>query len=166
MTTSPVVTITDELVAELEKERQRRFDGNELNSKELTQLHAANQRLETENAQLKSALVSNTARRYVGDDDQRTIDELVAAGIRVDQQEIKRLEAEVARLKGDAERYRWLRNPDQDVSLVLDKQTGYTVADDSVPGVGAYFNYEYRAGEELDAAIDAKLASRVPKESA
>lgn len=54
-------------------------------------LRTANQRLEAENAQLKSALANNTARRFVGDDDQREMDELVAAGIRVDQQEIKRL---------------------------------------------------------------------------
>jgi hypothetical protein len=65
----------------------------------------------------------------------------------------------VRELKVDAERYRWLRNPDQDVALVLDKQTEYIDADDSVPGVGGYFKYEYRAGEELDAAIDAARSS-------
>ena len=67
-------------------------------AEEIGTLRTANQRLEAENAQLKSALANNTARRYVGDDDQRTIDELVAAGIRVDQQEIKRLREALAGL--------------------------------------------------------------------
>lgn len=58
----------------------------------------------------------------------------------------------------DAARYRWLRNPDQDVGLVLDKRTEWVPPDDAVPGVGGYWMYEYRAGEELDAAIDAALA--------
>lgn len=58
---------------------------------ERDQLAADNKRLEAESAQLKAALANHTARRYVGDDDQRKIDDLVAAGIRVDQQEIKRL---------------------------------------------------------------------------
>lgn len=57
----------------------------------------------------------------------------------------------------DAERYRWLRNPDQDVSLVLDKRAGWVPEDESVPGVGGYHIYEYRAGTELDEAIDAAI---------
>lgn len=53
----------------------------------------------------------------------------------------------VRELKRDAARYRWLRNPDQDVALVLDKMTGSGV-------------YEYRAGEELDAAIDSAMTTK------
>lgn len=60
----------------------------------------------------------------------------------------------------DAERYRWLRNPDRDVALVIDKQTGWVPPDDAVPGVGGYWTYEYRAGEELDAAIDDAMQAR------
>ena len=57
------------------------------------------------------------------------------------------LRAEVEALRKDAERYRWLRNPDQDVALVLDKMVSSGV-------------YEYRAGDELDAAIDAAMAAK------
>lgn len=66
----------------------------------------------------------------------------------------------VERLRADAERYRWLRDPTTDVALVLDKRTGWVPEDESVPGVGGYHTYEYRAGEELDAAIDAASAGR------
>lgn len=59
----------------------------------------------------------------------------------------------------DAERYRWLRNPNQDVGLVLDKRVGFVPPDEAFPGVGGYHIYEYRAGEELDAAIDAARQS-------
>lgn len=58
---------------------------------ERDQLRTANQRLEGEVARLTLAIANQTVRRFVGDDDQRQMDELVAAGIRVDQQEIKRL---------------------------------------------------------------------------
>ena len=58
----------------------------------------------------------------------------------------------------DAERYRWLRNPRQDVSLVLDKVTGYTPIDKF--GAGGYNHYEYRSGEDLDSAIDAAIAAQ------
>lgn len=57
----------------------------------------------------------------------------------------------------DAERYRWLRNPDTDVSLVIDKRTGWVPPDEHVEGVGGYHTYEYRAGEELDTAIDSAM---------
>lgn len=60
----------------------------------------------------------------------------------------------------DAARYRWLRDPQTDVALVLDKRTGYVPEDESIPGIGGYHTYEYRAGEELDAAIDAAIAQR------
>lgn len=66
--------------------------------------------------------------------------------------------AELDALERDAARYRWLRDPGHDVALVLDKQTEYVSADESVPGVGGYYMYEYRAGVELDAAIDAAMA--------
>jgi hypothetical protein len=64
----------------------------------------------------------------------------------------------------DAARYRWLRNPSIDVGLVLDKRTGWVPPDESCPGVGGYHTYEYRAGEELDAAIDAAIASSAAQE--
>ncbi len=64
----------------------------------------------------------------------------------------------------DAARYRWLRDPQTDVALVLDKRTGYVPEDERVRGVGGYYTYEYRAGEELDAAIDAALAAQVPQQ--
>lgn len=67
---------------------------------------------------------------------------------------------EIERLRKDAERYRWLRCPKQDVSLVLDKRTGYVpISDDGL--AGGYWIYEYRAGDELDAAIDAALSEEV-----
>lgn len=55
----------------------------------------------------------------------------------------------------DAERYRFLRDPQIDVSQVIDKRTAWVEPDERVPGVGGYWSYEYRSGEELDAAIDA-----------
>ncbi len=58
----------------------------------------------------------------------------------------------------NARRYEWLRDPKTDVALVLDKQVG-----ESTPGLcgeASGFNYEYRAGEELDAAIDSAMSER------
>ncbi len=63
----------------------------------------------------------------------------------------------------DAARYRWLRDSTTDVALVLDKRTGYVPVDDRVPGVGGYYNYEYRSGEELDVAIDAAMLAAAPQ---
>ena len=63
----------------------------------------------------------------------------------------------VEKAEKDAERYRWLRNPDVDVSLVIDKRTGWVPPDEHVEGVGGYHTYEYRAGEELDTAIDSAM---------
>lgn len=63
---------------------------------------------------------------------------------------------EVEGLKKDAERYRWLRNPDTDVGLVIDKVTGEIPYDEGTR-TGGYHTYEYRAGEELDTAIDAAM---------
>ncbi|MFG8250194.1 hypothetical protein ACEOPT_32960 [Pseudomonas aeruginosa] len=64
----------------------------------------------------------------------------------------------IARLRAaeaDAKRYRWFRKPYQDVSLVLDKVSGEVPADEF--GRGGYLTYEYRSGDELDAAIDAAM---------
>ena len=57
----------------------------------------------------------------------------------------------------DAERYRWLRDPAIDPGLVIDKVVGETPLDEF--GCGGYKRYEYRAGEELDDAIDAAIAA-------
>ncbi|GAB1836866.1 hypothetical protein MyNCGM121_36450 [Achromobacter xylosoxidans] len=65
----------------------------------------------------------------------------------------------------DGLRYRWLRDPQTDVALVLDKRTGYVPENESVPGVGGYYMYEYRAGEELDAAIDAAMPAHFTKDA-
>ncbi|MBX8534554.1 ead/Ea22-like family protein [Pseudomonas cichorii] len=62
---------------------------------------------------------------------------------------------ELAELRRDAGRYRWLRNPYQDVGLVLDKKTGHVPVDEQ--GFGGYGIYEYRSGVELDEAIDAAM---------
>jgi hypothetical protein len=58
----------------------------------------------------------------------------------------------------DAERYRWLRAPNTNVALVLDKVVGFEAPTEGLGG-GGYHRYEYRAGEELDAAIDAAIQS-------
>jgi hypothetical protein len=60
----------------------------------------------------------------------------------------------------DAARYRWLRDPDTDVALVLDKRTGFVPPVEGMAGIGGYHTYEYRAGEELDAAIDAAMSAQ------
>ena len=65
----------------------------------------------------------------------------------------------------DAARYRWLRAPTTDVALVLDKRTAWVPPDDAVPGVGGYWVYEYRAGDDLDEAVDAARAAQKEGES-
>lgn len=65
--------------------------------------------------------------------------------------------AQADSVQEDAARYRWLRAPTTDVALVLDKRTEWVPPDDVVPGVGGYCVYEYRAGDELDAAVDAAM---------
>lgn len=60
-------------------------------------------------------------------------------------------------MRKDAERYRWLRNPTSDVGLVIDKVTGEVPYHEGTH-TGGYATYEYRAGDELDSAIDAALA--------
>lgn len=72
---------------------------------------------------------------------------------------VEQLHGQLSSDKEDAERYRWLRDPKTDVALVLDKRTGYVPPDENIAGVGGYHTYEYRAGEELDAAIDAAMQS-------
>lgn len=76
----------------------------------------------------------------------------------VHEAEVARLRAEVEKNRVDAERYRWLRNPDQDVSLVLDKVTGYVEYHEGTQ-TGGYNTYEFRAGDELDKAIDAAIGA-------
>lgn len=53
----------------------------------------------------------------------------------------------------DAQRYRWLRDPNSSVGLVIDKLTGEMPYDEGTR-TGGYGIYEYRAGQELDEAID------------
>jgi hypothetical protein len=62
-------------------------------------LRTANQRLEQEVSKLKAVMANQSARQFVGHDDQRHIDDLVAAGIRASDAEMKRLEGEVANIK-------------------------------------------------------------------
>lgn len=68
-------------------------------------LRTANQRLEREVSGLKMAVAEQSARSFVGRDDQRHIDDLVAAGIRASDASITRLEGEVARLEAKVESY-------------------------------------------------------------
>jgi len=49
----------------------------------------------------------------------------------------------------DAERYRWLRNPNHDIEPVIDQRD----EDATIDGIPTVI-YEYRSGEELDKAID------------
>jgi len=65
-------------------------------------------------------------------------------------------EHEIERLRKDAERYRWLRDPSVYVGKVIDKVAGYEPMTEL--GTGGYPIYEYRAGPELDEAIDAAIA--------
>ena len=64
--------------------------------------------------------------------------------------------AMVDELRKDAERYRWLRDPSVYVGKVIDKVAGYEFMTEF--GIGGYLIYEYRAGSELDEAIDAAAA--------
>lgn len=67
--------------------------------------------------------------------------------------EIATLKAEVERLRKDAERYRWLRNPATDPGRVIDKRVRHAGPDGETDSI----DWEYRASEELDAAIDAAM---------
>lgn len=64
--------------------------------------------LKTENELLTKAIGLQVVRRFAGDDDQKNIDELVAAGIQVDKELIAQINAENESLRKDADRYRWL----------------------------------------------------------
>jgi len=70
-------------------------------------------------------------------------------------QAMSELKRERDEYKQDAERYRWLRDPCTDVAKVIDKYTHWVQPEEGFPGVGGYWAMEYRAGDELDAAIDA-----------
>ena len=65
------------------------------------------------------------------------------------------MRAERDALKADAERYRWLRNPDTDPAAVIDKQVPWVNLDGDTQTI-----WEYKAGEELDAAIDAARTAK------
>jgi len=64
--------------------------------------------------------------------------------------EIERLRAEVAGLREDAERYRWLRSPNTGPATIWE-----LVSDECNP---PYMTLKY--GANLDSAIDAALAAR------
>lgn len=138
-------------------------------AQQIAQLQYAVAELEAENAALRAELAAayetaeTTARRQLA-----RIEELMAqlaeqsqragkyaAEARRQMNHVAVLDAQLAAAQKDAERYRWLRNPTQDVALVIDKVTGEVPADEF--GCGGYRTYEYRAGDELDAAIDAAL---------
>lgn len=72
--------------------------------------------------------------------------------------DIATLAAENERLRADAERYSWLRDPNTDVSLVIDKVCGEIPYHEGTQ-TGGYLTYEYRSGDELDAAIDQARAA-------
>lgn len=75
--------------------------------------------------------------------------------------ELERSRQECERMREDAERYRWLRDPSVYVGKVIDKVAGYEPMTEL--GTGGYPIYEYRAGPELDAAIDAAIAQENSK---
>lgn len=64
--------------------------------------------------------------------------------------EIERLQRNEAELRNDAERYQWLRNPAIDPGRVIDKRVRHVGPDGETDSI----DWEYRAGEELDKAID------------
>lgn len=151
--------------AELRSLCQARDDAR----KERDQLKAANE-------QLTEAIGNQTARRFVGDDDQRKIDDLVAAGIREDKRLIGQLKAkieqqaeeydkawrhdlndknnvqvlaaEVDALRKDAERYRWLR-----------KQNWFDsdIAVVRSPNESIKIGYDCQSNERLDNYIDNEI---------
>ena len=107
-------------------------------------LTAELRRLRAENAELAQSLAESRA------NDQAAMGWLTslrwASGDRGERM-LPELVAHIEGLAKDAGRYRWLRNPDQDVALVLDKMVSSGV-------------YEYRAGDELDTAIDTAMATQ------
>jgi hypothetical protein len=73
-------------------------------------------------------------------------------GIIVSKQTLLALVDYAKSLEKDAERYRWLRDPQTDVALVIDKLSHEKDA------YGGDI-YEYRASDELDSEIDKARAS-------
>lgn len=69
-----------------------------------------------------------------------------------DKNNVKALAAEVISLSKDAARYRWLRDESIDPGAVIDKKVGIFNSED-----GGYPIWEYRAGKELDDAIDTAM---------
>lgn len=59
----------------------------------------------------------------------------------------------------DAARYRWLRDPRNEVGKIIDKAVGAEAAHEGVQA-GGYHIYEYRSSNDLDAAIDAARAAK------
>lgn len=66
--------------------------------------------------------------------------------------EIEKLKNENESLKKDAARYRWLRDESIDPGAVIDKKVGTFNSED-----GGYPIWEYRAGKDLDDAIDTAM---------
>lgn len=98
------------------------------------------QELEANNTSLLYLLAQ--IREACGDNGKRMQDELVVY---------------IGELTGDAARYRWLRNPNQRIDSVIDKRVGELSS-----GMGIW---EYKAGEELDAAIDAAMQPTWPEDT-
>lgn len=71
----------------------------------------------------------------------------------IDFGELRGLIARLRAAEVDAKRYRWLRNPSTDPASVIDKRVG-----DSVTGFGIW---EYKAGDELDDAIDEAMERKI-----
>lgn len=87
--------------------------------------------LKTENELLTKAIGLQVVRRFAGDDDQKNIDELVAAGIQVDKELIAQINAENESLRKDAELYRQIERAASDlpngweIRVCVEKDAGY-----------------------------------------
>jgi hypothetical protein len=107
-----------------------------------------------------NSLLIDSKDKFVTHADYKALEE-VTVGLRFmnddAHREIQRLKAELAECRADAERYRWLRDPTSAVGLVIDKLTGEIPYDEGTQ-TGGYGTYEYRAGDELDDAIDNAIA--------
>lgn len=77
-------------------------------------------------AQLKNVVINQEVRRFVGQDDRRKIDELVAEGIEVDKREIARLKAENERLRETgAALVKGIDDWNEAMQKVIGEQPGY-----------------------------------------
>jgi len=103
--------------------------------------------LETEIARNRPLRALVSSLKSINTDFRQRIKELKEAGNTLESEREANaiLSAENAELRKDAERYRWLRHPDQPVGNVLDKRVG---TPHDLHGV-----WEYRAGQELDDAM-------------